>query len=212
MSAGYHLDLFDYGANEALAEEARELARSLNFTPPRISAGLDLILNFARRKDIGRAEKLIAEVANVAETATAWHDWLWGLRLAEARAKVALGRGDWDEAVDWATRAIEQCRLRRRVKYEALGLTTRGQALVAVGRTADALADRERGVGLARQMGDPALFVRAASIRLAVDGREALALEARASVGRIAVALRDEGLRRSFEAAEPIRAVLTMAP
>jgi tetratricopeptide (TPR) repeat protein len=155
MSAGYHLDLFDYGANEALAEEARELARSLNFTPPRISAGLDLILNFARRKDIGRAEKLIAEVANVAETATAWHGWLWGLRLAEARAEVALGRGDWDEAVDWATRAIEQCRLRRRVKYEALGLTTRGQALVAVGRTADALADLERGVGLAASNGRP---------------------------------------------------------
>jgi tetratricopeptide (TPR) repeat protein len=212
MSAGYHLDLFDYGANEALAEEARELARSLNFTPPRISAGLDLILNFARRKDIGRAEKLIAEVADVAETATAWHGWLWGLRLAEARAEVALGRGDWDEAVDWATRAIEQCRLRRRVKYEALGLTTRGQALVAVGRRADALADLGRAVGLARQVGDPALFIRAASARLAVDGREALALEVRASVERIAMALPDEGLRRSFEAAEPIRALMAMAP
>ena len=81
---------------------------------------------------------------------------------------------------------------------------------MAVGRTADALADLERAVGLARQMGDPALFVRAASIRLGVDGTEALAREARASVERIAMALPDEGLRRSFAAAEPIRAVLTI--
>jgi tetratricopeptide (TPR) repeat protein len=48
MSAGYHLDLFDYAANEALAEETRELARSLNWTPPVISAGLDLILKRKR--------------------------------------------------------------------------------------------------------------------------------------------------------------------
>src|SRR5438445_13114219 len=111
MSAGYHLDLFDFAVNEALAEEARELARTLNFTPPIISAGLDLILNFARRQEIGRAEQVITEVAEVAEKATAWHGWLWGLRLAEARAEVALGRRDWDAALTWATRGIEGCRV-----------------------------------------------------------------------------------------------------
>ena len=73
MSAGYHLDVFDYVGNEALAEEARELARSVNFTPPMISAGLDLMLNFARRQDVGRAEKLIDQVAESAAAATAWH-------------------------------------------------------------------------------------------------------------------------------------------
>jgi hypothetical protein len=30
MSAGFHLDVFDFAGNEALAEEARDLARSVS--------------------------------------------------------------------------------------------------------------------------------------------------------------------------------------
>jgi tetratricopeptide (TPR) repeat protein len=211
MSAGYHLDVFDFAGNEALAEEARELARSLNFTPPVISAGLDLMLNFARRQDVGRAEQLICEVAEVAEKATAWHGWLWGLRLAEARAEIALARCDWDATLAWATRAIELCRRVGRVKYEVLGLTTRGRALAALRRTADARADSERAVGLARQMGDPALFLRAASVLIALHETEALAVETQATAQRIVAALSDDTLRRSFEAAEPVRAAMRLA-
>jgi DNA-binding SARP family transcriptional activator len=207
MSAGYHLDVFDFAGNEALAEEARELARSLNFPPPAISAGLDLILNFARRQDVGRAEQLINEVAETAETATAWHGWLWGLRLAEARAEVALGRGNWEAARALATRTIELCRAVGRTKYEAIALTTRGHALVAVGRTTDALGDFRRAVELARQIGAPALFVRAASLLLPLDGNDALEVEAQAAIRQILAALPDNTLRHSFEVAEPVRAV-----
>jgi len=109
-------------------------------------------------------------------------------------------------------RAIEQCQLRHRIKYEVLGLITRTQALVAVGRRADALADLQGAVALARHMGDPALFVRAASLRLATDESEELALEVSATVKRIVTGLPDDLLRRSFESSEPVRAVLTMAP
>jgi tetratricopeptide (TPR) repeat protein len=212
ISAGYHLDVFDYAGNEALAEEARDLARSLSFTPPIISAGIDLILNFARRQEVGRAEGLITEVAEIAEKATGWHGWLWSLRLAEARAEVALALGDWDGTLDWASRAIEQSRLRGRAKYEALGLTTRGRALAALGRRANALADLESAVGLAHHMGDPALFLRAASVLLVLDGSQALAHQAGETVRRIVAALPEDRLRRSFEAAEPVRALLRVAP
>src|SRR6266542_852873 len=34
ISAGYHLDVFDFAVNEELAQEARELARSVEFPPP----------------------------------------------------------------------------------------------------------------------------------------------------------------------------------
>jgi tetratricopeptide (TPR) repeat protein len=204
ISAGYHLEVFDFVGNEALAEEARELARSLNFTPPIISAGLDLILNFARQHDVGRAERVISEVAAVAETATAWHGWLWGLRLAEARAEVALARGDWEEARAWATRAVEQSHARGRVKYEALGLITRGQAQAALGRSLDAVADLDRAVGLARQIGDPALFLRAAAALLPLNGHELLAVEARAKIDDIEAALSDAVLRETFVSAEPV--------
>jgi len=208
MSAGYHLDLLDYAANERLAEEARELARSLNFPPPKISAGLDLILNFARRQEVGRAEKLIDEVADVAQAATAWHGWLWGLRLAEARAEVALARGDWDGALNWAAQAIEQSRLKGRVKYEALGRMTRGRALVAIGRRSDALVDLGRALALARTTGDPALLVRAAGVMFDVNESEALAREIRASVDRIITAVSDDDARQSVQAADPVRKAL----
>ena len=211
MSAGYHLDVFDYAGNEALAEEARELARSLGFTPPAISAGLDLLLNFARRQEVGRAEKLVVEVGAIVEKTTAWHGWLWGLRFAEARAEIALARGDWDAALQMATQAIEQSRLRGRVKYEALGLTTRSRALAAVGRTPDAIADIQRAVDLARDMGDPALFVRGARVLLALDGSDTLAAEARGHLEQIVSALPDDTLRRTFESAEPVRTVLITA-
>jgi len=69
-----------------------------------ISAGLDLTLNVARRQEVGRAEELVAEVGEIAQKATAWHGWLWGLHLAEARAEIGLARGEWDVTLDWASR------------------------------------------------------------------------------------------------------------
>jgi hypothetical protein len=113
MSAGYHLDVLDFGAHEALAEEARELARSMNFTPPIISAGLDLMVNFARRHDVGRAEALIDEIAEIAHKTTAWHGWLWKIRLAEARAEIAIARADFAQALHWSREARSGVRAKR---------------------------------------------------------------------------------------------------
>jgi tetratricopeptide (TPR) repeat protein len=207
MSAGFHRELFDYAGAQVLAEEARDLALALDFPPPAISSGIELMLNFASRGEIGKAEALLPEVVASVEKAAGWHGWLWALRLAEARAEIALGRHDWDGAFQWATVTIEQCRLRGRIKYEAIGLTTRAGALAALGRTTPALADLQGALALARQMGDPALFLRCASALLPVGGTEVLAVEARATVQRIVAALPDDTLRRSFEAAEAVRAL-----
>ena len=207
FSAGFHLDLWDFAGNEALAEEARELARSLGFAPPVVSAGIDLLLNFARQQDVGRAEGMLGEVAAAAVGVAGWHGWIWGLRLAEARAEIALARGDWEAALRWADDAIERSRARR-LKYEVLGRSTRAQALLALGRTTEAIADLRSAVTLARPFGDPALFLRPAAGLLNVDGDDALAAEAGAAVRRITGALSDSDMRRHFEAAEPIRDIL----
>ena len=201
-STGYRLDLFDFPGAEARSQEARELAKSLGFTPPAVSAGIDLLLNYARRGDVRQTEHLLEEVAAGVAKAAGFHGWLWALRLAEARAEIMLAQGKAEEALRWADEAIAQCRARGRVKYEVLGLVTHGRALNASGRTRAAIADFQRAVTLARSVGDPALLLRAIGWMLMVDGDDALAAEGAATYGRIVDALPDADERHRFESAE----------
>ncbi len=208
MSAGYRLDLFDFAGAEALAHEARELALSSIFPPPAASAGIDLLLNYARRGEVGRAEALQDEVATAVDKASGFHGWLWRLRLAQARAEIALARGAWDDALLWAGRAIGQSSATERPKYRAAGLGARARALTALGRHAEALGDLRAAVDLARRLDDPALFLRLAQQLIDLDGDDALAAEARAAVGRITQALPNADLRRCFESAQPVGLVM----
>jgi tetratricopeptide (TPR) repeat protein len=207
MSAGFHLDIFNFARAESLALEARDLARSLNFAPPAVSAGIDLLLNYARQDEPGRADSLIDEVSSVAEQMSGFHGWLWRIRLAEARAELALARNTPEEALRWADEAIAQSRLRGRVKYQVFALTTRAQALIALDRTKEAIADLRAAVTLARPTEDSALFLRAAAGLIAIDGDDALANEAQAAVDRIARSLPDPDMRVQFERAVPVRLV-----
>ena len=114
MAAGLHLTLFDFESAEALQSEACELARGVGFVPPIVSAGIDSLLTFARRHDPGRAERLLEETAAAAAGTAGWHQWLWQLRLTQARAELALDRDAFDEAIVTATDSIEQSRARGR--------------------------------------------------------------------------------------------------
>jgi tetratricopeptide (TPR) repeat protein len=204
MSAGFHLDVFDFEGHAALAEEARDLARSVSFPPPLVSASIDLLLNFARRGEVGRADELAGEVASAVEKAAAWHGWLWRLRFTQARAEIALARGDEVGAIRLAGEAVAQSR-GKRAKYEALGLVSRAQALIALGRTKEAVADLREAVRVARPVGDPALLLRTATPLLAVDGNDPLAAEVLTAAKRIDAALPTEEMRQRFRAAEPVR-------
>jgi hypothetical protein len=205
MSVGFRLDIFDFAGAEALAREARDLARSLDFAPPAVSAGIDLLLSYARREDASSAETLIDEVTAVSERTSGFHGWLWRLRLAEARAEIALARGDSEAALQWANDAVAQSRTRGRVKYEVTGLTTRARSLIRLGRSNEAIVDLRTALALARPVGDPALFLPPACELLRLDGDDELAEEGRAAVNRIAGALPDGDMRHRFELAEPVR-------
>jgi class 3 adenylate cyclase/tetratricopeptide (TPR) repeat protein len=207
VTAGFHLDVFDFPGNEALAMEARELAKAANFPASVCSAGIDLLINFARRHDAGRAEALIDEVREEIQRTRGFHLAQWRLRLAQAEAEIALARGDWSEAVSLAADSLELSRKGGRPKYEIAALETRGKALAALGRKQEAVTDLKAAVDLARPFGDPALFVRAASGLLATDGNDALLAEARGAAHRALGALPDEELRRRFAAAEPVQAL-----
>jgi len=204
MSAGFHLDIFDYDGHLALAEEARDVARSANFPPPHVSASIDLLLSFARRGDVSRTEHLADEVAQAVERASGWHGWLWSLRFAQARAEIALARGAYEDAIQFAEAALERSQ-GRRPKYQVLGLVTRAQALAQLSRTDEARADLRRAVRVARRLRDPALLLRGVSAQLDFDRDDSLVAEARSTARAILARLPTSDLRRRFQDAEPVR-------
>jgi hypothetical protein len=89
-----------------LVSEAREIGRSLKFMHPVVSGGIDLLLCFARRGEVNRAERLIDEVTAATRTAAGAHGWLWPLRLAQAQAEIALASGHWAAAREHAEKCL----------------------------------------------------------------------------------------------------------
>jgi hypothetical protein len=120
------------------------------------------------------------------------------LRLCQVRAELALARGAYADAVNEAAEGIRQSQLKKRPKYEALGLMTRTHALHGLERTLEAIADARAAVSIARGTGDPALILVTLDTLLAIDGDDELAAEARALDARISSALPDDLIRQRF--------------
>jgi serine/threonine protein kinase/tetratricopeptide (TPR) repeat protein len=207
IAAGLHLTLFDFEGAEALQSEACELARAVDFVPPIVSAGIDSLLTFARLREPGRAQRLLEETAAAAASTAGWHQWLWHLRLTQARAELALARGSVDEAIATGTDSIEQSRARVRPKYEALGLITRARALNALSRTRDAITDAKTAVAVADKTGDPALLLLTLDALLEIDGTDELATRARVVIDSIYERLPSEVMRRRFSESEVVRRI-----
>jgi class 3 adenylate cyclase/tetratricopeptide (TPR) repeat protein len=205
MSACAHLDLFDFARAEALSEQARDLGRSASYQPPVLSASIDLALNFVRRQEVVRAQQMVDGMADEIARAMGSHEWLWKVRLAEARAEIHLVRREFQDAIHCAGSVVEQSLAGGRRKYQALGLSIRAQAVQGLGRAKEGLADLRAAVELARTLGDPALFLRVAIPLLALDGDDELLAAARSTAKRIAQALPDAELRHCFESAEPVQ-------
>jgi len=202
MSGGYPFSLGDYETAERIQLEARDLARSANFTPSIVSPSIDLLLIAARRGDPGSVETLFDETEAASKKNPGWHGWLWELRVSQTRAELALARGEWQSAIDAATVAIEQCRRCSRTKYEALALVTRAHARLRRDQTVEAIADARYAVNVARRTGDPALLLRASDTMLALDGSDALAAEAKGAIATILAGLPDGVTKQRFNDSE----------
>jgi len=185
------------------------VSRSARWPQSETSAGIDLLLNFARRGEVGRAEHLVDEVASAVATAQGAHGWLWRLRLVTAKGEMALARGTWEEAARLAEEVIAQSRRTGRLKYQAHGLEIRARALAALGQVHEAIALLQEAVNLVRATTDPAMFLRAATAQLSLAGDDMLFAEAQARVQAIARALTDEHLLRHFLHTEAVLPLLT---
>jgi len=120
------------------------------------------------------------------------------LRFAQARAELALARGEAEEAHRLANDVIARSLATGRVKYEVEGLVAQALALEAMGRRDDAARDLKEAVALARRTGDPAAFLRTARELLRLREDESLAAEAGRAKAAIAGALPGGELRRRF--------------
>jgi DNA-binding SARP family transcriptional activator/tetratricopeptide (TPR) repeat protein len=185
MSTGFHLDLGDIDTAEDLASEAYELGRLSGWSPGTVSAGIDLVTCRLRRGDVGGAEQLLEQTARTAAEiggrkpgASGFHDFLWSIRLAWARAELAATRGLYDEVERWCADALALA-AGGRPKYEVAALVTRARSSAEQGRRAAALADLDRALLIARGSRDPALFLRVAVPRCALDGNAELDQEIR---------------------------------
>lgn len=199
MSTGVHLDLFDFVRAEELSLEARELALSAGWPPAAASASIDLLFNFVRRGEVGRAEEMIGTVAETVKKAAGFHGWLWRLRLDQVQAEIAVARGDWSLALQRSRANAEHSLKSRRIKYRVLALIAAARALSESGRAKEAIIDLREALPLARAMGDPALLLRVSALLLSLDGDDALAIEMRATIESVLHVLPDDRVKKRFE-------------
>jgi tetratricopeptide (TPR) repeat protein len=197
MSVAPLLNLGDLKGAMARAFEARELAHRVGFEPPLVSAGIDLLMIFARQHDPGRADALLDETAQAVQNASGWHAWKWDMRLSQARAELAFARGAWREAIEAATHVIDRSRSRHRPKYEALALMTRARAASRLG-VRSAARDARAAVDVGRRLADPAVLLDCLLALLEIEGTDALLDEARWTVQKVIEAVSDETLRSAF--------------
>jgi hypothetical protein len=120
------------------------------------------------------------------------------MRLAQARAELALARGRWADAETAATQVVDQSRPRHRAKYEALGLASRARARQQLGSPSLARDDAHRAVSVARRLGDPAVLLTCLRVLLAIDGRDVVNAEALRIAKEMLAKVTDENLRRAF--------------
>jgi class 3 adenylate cyclase/tetratricopeptide (TPR) repeat protein len=174
-SALAYRELLDLDEARRRSEEALELTAGHAFGMPRQFANSDLLFTQLLAGDIGGAQSTWPSLWKDAEKATAWTTWLIAGRLAAARAEIALHAESADSARDWAQRAVEIARRTRRRKYEAVSLTTLGEAFGRLGQRDEALRALQAAAAIADEL-------------IGAPGR----WRARAGLGRVAYALGDD--------------------
>ncbi|MDQ2942414.1 MAG: hypothetical protein M3R21_01935, partial [Candidatus Dormibacteraeota bacterium] len=140
--------------------------------------------------------------------------WLLSCRLAAARAEMELLMNRPEDAVEWARKTIELCVPVRRLKYEIVGRTVLGRALLALGKGADAVAELNVAVEQTDILGSPVLRWQAQAVLgralygTGDDKRAGQAFAAASTIVRdVAAGLESQRAER-FLAAEQVREAL----
>jgi tetratricopeptide (TPR) repeat protein len=148
-----------FALDEALArsEEVADRLGPSDFNMPWMNARADVFTACVIRDDLARAESEWGSVWDDAVASKAWERWLVSGRLAAARADMELSMGHTGEALVWARRAIDLAVASSRKKYEAIGRTTAGRALIGDGLYDEAATELRRAVAVSDALSSPLL-------------------------------------------------------
>jgi class 3 adenylate cyclase/tetratricopeptide (TPR) repeat protein len=217
MSSALYRDLFQLDEATLRNQEAAELGAAAGFVNAVLQSGIDQLFTDLARGEVGRAEARWPELWDRTQSTRGTHQWLMAGRLAEARAEIALAKGDHAEAARLAQEAIDQSREVRRAKYELAARLVLGQALMALGQPERGIEELHTALDGIRRLGHPPTLWRAwwtLGTALAQTGRDD---EAAAAVAAAANTLRTFAATLAPErsgpllAAEPSRGILSSA-
>lgn len=210
MSVGYHFDILDYRGHEESAYETREISLSNGLQVQAISSNVDLLMNFAARREVAQYEKLVPEVIEHVSQAEGFHGHLWRMRLAAAQAQLELARGDWEEVLRWAEIGFARSLAIGRPKYQALCLEAKAAALAGQNRRHEGIAELQSALKLLKMSGEPAILLRVAASLLALDGSDQLLRTATTVADMLAENIPNAIMRQRFEAAEQVQLIRSL--
>jgi tetratricopeptide (TPR) repeat protein len=212
MSRALYRDLFQLDETRRRNEEAAELDAAAGFANAVLQSGIDQLFT-----ELARAEARWPELWERSQNTKGWHHWLMAGRLAEAKAEIALAKGDHAEAARLAVDAIHQSREVRRAKYELAARLVLGRALMALGQPERGIDELRAALDGIRRLGHPPTQWRAwwtLGTALAQAGRDdeaAAAATAAANTLRTFAATLAPERRGPLLAAEPSREILSAA-
>jgi class 3 adenylate cyclase/tetratricopeptide (TPR) repeat protein len=208
-------EIYDLEEARRRSEESLTIkGRSTSFHMPWMNALVDLIQTDVLAGEIGAAEARWRELWEEVVATPAWEQWLLAGRMAALRAQIALASESPEATAEWAERAIAMARRVRRVKYEAVARGVLGGALLAMGRSEDALRELRAAVSGADGLGNPAGRWRArADLARALyetgdDEGAAGAFRVAAGIIRDAAANLAPGRAERFTSAPPVADIL----
>jgi len=212
-------DIFDLDEARRRTEDSVEATTGMvGFTMPKAMAMADLVQTALLQGDIATAQAAWRIQWDDSVNTKGWARWLVACRLAAARAELELATGHPIEAVEWARKTIELSEPVRRVKYEIVGRTLLGHALVASGKPKEAIPELRLAVEQADRLGSPpqrwqsrAGLARALYQSGDDTGAERAFADAGTVINNVAAGLARERAAR-FLAAEQIQEVLKPRP
>lgn len=212
--AGTLHELHDTEHARTTNHEAIENGERAGFPAAVLSGKIDLLFADLREGEVGSAEVAWPGLWEAAEASKGWHQWLWMTRLLAARAQIDLAAGRPEACLDEARRAIEFADGYGRLKYVCLSRLTLGEALLQLGRAAEAEPEARQAIADAATLGHPPTRAQAAALLGGVllargDETEALAAwdEARQVLETFAADLTPER-RERYLAAAPVAEIL----